>query len=112
MHALRLDALIASHLAELDHAYRSHPDARLRIRALMVLLAAERRMLAAEIAVVVRNYEEIVRRWLVRHQAQGVEGLSDTPRSGAPPKVTPTYRERLLAVVRRRPSSLDLPFSR
>lgn len=66
MHALRFDALSASQLTELDHAYRTHPDARLRIRALMVLLAAERRMLATEIAAVVRHDEETVRRWLVR----------------------------------------------
>lgn len=86
MHALRLDALSASEISELDHAYRTHSDARLRIRALMVLLAAERRMVAAEIAVVVRHDEETVRRWLVRYQAEGIEGLSATPRPGAPPK--------------------------
>ncbi len=111
MHALHLDALSALQLAELDHAYRAHPDARLRIRALMVLLAAERRMVAADIAAVVRHDEETVRRWLVRYQAEGVEGLSDAPRPGAPAKITETYRERLLAIVRRRPRSLDLPFS-
>jgi len=77
----------------------------------MVLLAAERGMVAAEIAAVVRQDEETVRRWLVRYQAEGVAGLADVVRLGGPPKVTPAYRERLLATVRRRPRALGLPFS-
>jgi len=111
MHAIRLDTLNAEQLAELDHAYRTSRDARVRIRALMVLLAAERRLVAAEIAAVVRQDEETVRRWLVRYQAEGLAGLADAPRPGVPPKVTPAYRERLLAAVRRRPRTLSLPFS-
>jgi transposase len=30
---------------------------------------------------------------------------------GAPPKITPAYTEQLVAVVRRRPRSLDQPYS-
>ncbi len=85
-------------LAELDALYRTTRDARLRTRAQMVLLTAERRMTAAAIAGIVRSGE-------------GVEGLRDAPRPGAPPKVTTAYREELLRAVRRRPRSLDLPFS-
>jgi transposase len=106
-----LDALSTAQLAELDHLYRTAREGRPRIRALMVLLAAERGMVAAQIAAVVREHEETVRRWLVRYQAEGVDGLADAPRSGAPPKVTSAYREQLLAVVRRRPRGLGLPFS-
>jgi len=111
MRPIRLEALSAAQLRELDHAYRTARDARLRIRALMVLLAAERRMVAAEIAVVVRQDEETVRRWLLRYQAEGLTGLSDAPRPGVPPKATQVYREQLLAIVRRRPRALGLPFS-
>ena len=82
-----------------------------RIRALIVLLAAERRMVAAEIAAVVRLHEETVRRWLVRYQAEGRNGLADAPRIGAPAQVTHAYRQRLLAVVRRRPRALGLTVS-
>ncbi len=77
----------------------------------MVLLSVERRMVAAEIGAVVRQDEETVRRWLVRYQAEGLKGLADAPRPGVPPKVTPDYRARLVAAVRRRPRSLGLPFS-
>lgn len=67
MRPLCLDALGPEPLAELDHAYRSSPNARLRIRALMVLLAAEQGLVAAQIAPLVRQDEETVRRWLRRY---------------------------------------------
>lgn len=77
----------------------------------MVLLAAEQGMVAAEIAPIVRQDEETVRRWSARYLAEGVEGLSDAPRSGAPPRATPACRERLLTLARQRPRELGLPFS-
>ena len=111
MHPIRIDQLSAAQHVELDHASRTAKDGRLRIRALIVLLGAERRMVAAEIAAVVRLHEATVRRWLVRYQAEGLNGLADAPRPGATPRITRAYREQLLAVVRRRPRTLDLPFS-
>jgi Winged helix-turn helix len=83
MRPIRLDSLTKAQLAELDHLYRTAREGRLRIRALMVLLAAERGMVAAQIAAVVRKHEQTVRLWLVRYQAEGVAGLADAPRSGA-----------------------------
>lgn len=111
MHPIRVHRLSAAQHAELDHANWTAKDGRLRIRALIVLLAAERAMVAADFAAVVRLHEETVRRWLVRYQTEGLEGLKDARRSGAPPKVMPAYREQLLAVVRWRPRGLGLPFS-
>jgi transposase len=111
MHPIRIDQLSVEQHAELDRANRTAKDGRLRVRALIVLLAAERGMVAAEIAAVVRMHEETVRRWLVRYQAEGLNGLADAPRPGAAPRVTRAYREQLLAVVRRRPRTLELPFS-
>ncbi len=77
----------------------------------MVLLAAEQGLVAAQIATLVRHNEETVRRWLLRYQAEGLTGLEDSPRCGAPAKVTPEYRDQLLLAVRRSPRSLGLPFS-
>jgi transposase len=108
---IRLDALSAEQLRELDGLYRGTRDVRVRTRAQMVLLAAEQGLVAAEIAAIVRQDEETVRRWFARYLAEGVEGLSDAPRSGAPPKATSGYRERLLQVAHRRPRALGLPFS-
>lgn len=109
MRAIRLDDLSGEHLDELDELYHTTHD--VRTRALMILLAAERRLVASEVAAIVRQDAETVRRWFRRYEAEGINGLADAPRSGKPPKVTGRYRERLLELVRRRPRALDLPFS-
>ena len=111
MKPIRVPTLNLEQLDALEELYRTTRDARLRTRAQMVLLAAERRMTAAEIAEIVRGSEETVRRWLKRYLAEGIEGLRDAPHPGAPRKVTAEYRERLIHAVRRRPRSLGLPFS-
>jgi transposase len=77
----------------------------------MVLLSAEQRLKVPQIAVIVRESEATVLRWLKRYRAEGLEGLQDAPRPGRPAEVTPGYRAELLAVVRRRPRSLGLAFS-
>ena len=51
-------------------------------------------------------------RWLKRYLAEGLEGLQDALRPGRGTVVTEEYRKRLLEVVRRRPRSLDLEYSR
>jgi len=111
MKPIRVPDLAPEQLAQLEELYRSTRNVRLRTRAQMVLLAAERRLSAAQIAEIVRASEETVRRWLKRYLAEGVEGLRDEPHPGAPRKVTEEYREGLIHAVRRRPRSLGLPFS-
>ena len=111
MRPIRIPGLNSEQLGTLEDLYRTTRDARLRTRAQMVLLAAERRMTAAQIAEIVRASEETVRRWLKRYLAEGAEGLRDVPRTGAPRKVTTDYKERLLHAVRRRPRGLGQPFS-
>lgn len=111
MRPIRLDALSAEQLRELDELYHGTRDVRMRTRVQMILLAAEQGLVAAAIAAIVRQDEETVRRWLARYLAEGVEGLSDAPRSGVPPKATAAYRERLLEIARYRPRALNLPFS-
>lgn len=111
MRPIRLDTLSDEQLRRLDELYRTTRDVRVRTRAQMILLAAEQGLVAAEVAPIVRQDEETVRRWFARYLAEGVEGLSDAPRSGAPPKATAEYREKLLEAARRRPRSMGLPFS-
>ena len=98
-------------LAALENLYRSTCDVRLRARAQMILLAAERHLTATEIAEIVRVSEDMVRRRLKRYLAEGIEGLRDVPHPGAPRKVTADYQERLVYAARPRPRSLGLPFS-
>lgn len=96
---------------ELDELYRKTKDPRLRTRAQMVLLSAERGRKAEEIAEIVRESHATVLRWLKRYMMEGSEGLKDAPRPGKPPTTTDEYRQRLLEAVRRRPRSLGLEYS-
>jgi transposase len=59
----------------------------------------------------VRENEQTIRNWLKRYSAEGIEGLHDAPRLGAPKKVTPAYVTQLLNVVRLRPRSLGWPYA-
>jgi transposase len=111
MKPIRVPDLSPEQLTDLEELYRSTRNVRLRTRAQMVLLAAERGLTAREISEIVRASEETVRRWLKRYLAEGVEGLRDEPQPGAPRRVTQEYREGLIHAVRRRPRSLGMAFS-
>ena len=96
---------------ELDILYRKTKDPRLRTRAQMVFLSAEKQLKANVIAGIVRESHVTVLRWLKRYMAEGIEGLKDEPREGSPAKVTEAYHKQLIEAVRRRPRSLGLPYS-
>ncbi len=111
MRAIQLSPLTSTQRAQLDQLYRTTKVPRLRTRAQMILLAAEQGLRVPQIALIVRESEATVLRWLKRYLAEGLEGLHDAPRPGRPSEVTEAYRAALLAAVRRRPRSLGLPFS-
>ncbi len=111
MRPIRVPPLTDAQRNELEALSRHTKDPRLRTRAQMVLLAAEQQRKAPEIAIIVRESEVTVQRWLKRYLAEGAAGLKDAPRPGRAATVTPRYRAELLATVRRRPRSLDLPYS-
>lgn|SRR5574337_1208305 len=111
MKPIRIPTLSQAEHDELEKLYRTTKDPRLRTRAQMVLLCAEQALKVPEIARIVRESEVTVQRWLKRYLAEGTEGLKDAPRPGRPGQLTETYRTELLAAVRRRPRSLELPFS-
>jgi transposase len=108
---IQLSPLSPAQTEELHALYRTTKDVRLRTRAQIILLAAEQGMSAPTIAQIVRENDQTVRNWLKRYSAEGIEGLHDAPRLGAPKKVTPAYVTHLLNVVRLRPRSLGLPYS-
>src|ERR671915_624602 len=111
MRPLQVPPLMPVQRKELDQLYRTTKAPRLRTRAQMILLAAEQGLKVPQIAAIVRESEATVLRWLKRYLAEGLEGLQDAPRPGRPSEITAAYRAKLLAVVRRRPRSLQLPFS-
>lgn len=111
MKPIEVRPLTTEELAELDELYHRTKDVRARTRVQMILLGAEEKKTAPNIAKIVRQDEQTVRRWIKRFNAEGINGLYDEPKSGAPKRVTDSYRERLLIAVRRRPRSLEQPFS-
>lgn len=108
---LKVKTLEPEDRSALEALYHRTKDVRLRTRAQMILLASEQGLVAVEIARIVRKNEQTVRNWILRFNAEGLEGLQDAPRAGAPSTVSPAYSQRLSEIVRRRPRSLDLPFS-
>src|SRR5258708_35600512 len=111
MKPLEMPALRAAQVDAVATLYRTTHTVRLRTRAQLVLLAAERQLGVREIAAIVRECEGTVRCWLKRYSAHGIDGLQDAWAGGAPAKVTPAYQDQLLQLVRRRPRSLELPYS-
>ncbi len=111
MKAIRVPPLSDVQRDELDRFYRTTKIPRLRTRAQMVLLSGERELKVPEIAAIVRESHDTVARWLKRYLAEGLEGLKDAPRPGRPSEITEAYRSTLRAAVRRRPRSLNLPYS-
>jgi transposase len=111
MKPIHVPPLTDDELRALDELYRKTKVPRLRTRAQMVLLSAEKGLTVPEIAEIVRESQATILRWLKRYMAEGIAGLHDAPRSGAPARITDAYREQLVAAVRRRPRSLGLPYS-
>ena len=111
MKAIQVPALSVEQIQELEELYQTTRDVRLRTRAQMILLAAEKGLSAPAIGAIVRENEETVRRWMKRYRAEGVNGLKDMPHPGATPKMTAGYEQELLRVVRQRPRSLGQDFS-
>jgi hypothetical protein len=65
--------------------YRHTHDADLRSRCQMVLLSS-RATSVAQIAALTFFSEDTVLYWIERYQTEGIDGLSERPRSGRPPK--------------------------
>lgn len=111
MKKLYVPPLTEEQKVELETLYRKTVIPRIRTRAQMVLLSAEKSINSEEIADIVLESSVTVLRWLHRYIAEGIQGLMDAPRAGRKSVVTEKFRERLLEVVRRRPRSLDLEYS-
>jgi len=111
MQALMITNLTPPAHQDLVDLYQTTKLPRIRTRTQMILLSVEQALKAPQIALIVRESERTVQRWLKRYQAEGINGLQDAPKSGKPSKVSLAYRQQLLSSVRQRPRSLGLEFS-
>jgi putative transposase len=95
---LALPLLSAPQVAELRQIYDTAPDAKLRLRAQMVLLAHQGRSVA-EIAAIVFRSRDTVERVLKRFLRGGVTALPPRKAPGLAPTVTPEWKAELLRVI-------------
>lgn len=84
MKPIKVRPLTTEELTELDELYHQTKNVRLRNRSQMILLGAEEKMTARQIARIVRQNEQAVRRWIKRFNAEGTNGLLYEPKSGVP----------------------------
>ena len=90
-------------------AHSQTASARLVERAKILHLASQGHTVP-QIAAVVGLNEKTVRKWFKRFEQQGLSGLEDAPRSGAPSRYTVENKARVLEAARTRPSELGLPY--
>jgi transposase len=75
-----------------------HQQWRVATRTVMVLLSA-RGMSAADIGDLLHYHPRTVRRWIARHDGDGVAGLPDRPRSGRPRLGSPRIGQRIRSLL-------------
>jgi len=93
-----------SHLSEfsretLMEMHKKHPKSRARMRALIILLSAEKYTIE-KIAEIYHIQRDTVSICLARWETKGLVGLLDKPKSGRPRLLTPREEERALEFIR------------
>jgi transposase len=95
---LRLPPLDEATLADLRQRYDATPDADLRLRYQMVLLAHQGRSVT-EIATIVLRSHDTVTRLLNRFRSGGLDAVPRRNAPGGPPTLTPAWTSELLRVI-------------
>lgn len=83
---------------------------RLRDRACIIALSAEG-WWVSDIARIVRVTPQVVRKWIKRFNATGLDGLQDQPRSGRPATYTAEQIGEVVTAALTQPETLGLPFA-
>ena len=96
--------LSAQAVAELEQRMKQDASARVRMRAHSILLS-NRKMAIDVIAAFYDVSRDTVSRWIDRWEKDGIKGLQDHPRSGAPRIIGESERELVRRLVRRYPHS-------
>ena len=102
--------LSEAELKELEKAIRKDKRPGVRNRAIVVRLL-HLGYPAEEIAEMQAISKPTVYAYYHRWEEGGIDALVDKPRSGRPPKVTASYRERLRAVLEQEPSNYGYDFT-
>jgi transposase len=109
--ALRLRALTEEEDRVIGKLVRSQTaSVRLVQRAKIVHLASQGQTIP-QITADLGCAPNVVRKWFKRFETQGLAGLEDAPRSGAPSRYTAENKARVLAAALTPPQDLGLPYS-
>ena len=103
-------SLSEAELTEIQQAIRSHPQPRVRVRAIIIRLSHERRT-APEIAKMLGCSRQTVLNRIYRYEQEGILGLEDKPRSGARVKADANYITQLKEAIASEPPDLGYRFS-
>lgn len=103
-------SLSEEEIEELRELISNTKDTRKYRRAMIILLSNEGYPVSKLTSLFTLS-DKKVRYWIDRYEREGIDGLSDKPRSGRPPKVKEEIRESLLEVVRQSPRTLGKDFS-
>lgn len=108
---LRLRALTDEETRVIGKLVRSQTaSVRLVQRAHIVQLASQGKTIP-QITAELGCAPNVVRKWFKRFEAQGLAGLEDAPRSGAPSRYTAENKARVLAAALTPPGDLGLAYS-
>ena len=88
----------------------AHTEQARLVRRASIIEQASQGVSAHQIALRMHISDTTVRRWIQRFNEQGLDGLLDQPRTGAPHQYAPEVRARVLATARTKPAALGLPF--
>ena len=103
-------SLTDEELREIQQAIRTHPQPRVRVRAIMIRLSHKRHT-APEIAKMLDCSRQTVLHQLHRYEQEGIFGLEDKPRSGARTKADANYIAQLNKAIASEPPDLGYHFS-
>src|SRR5579875_216071 len=107
---LKLRALTEEEQQIISTLVRSRTASIRLVERARIIHAASQGQTIPQIAASLHLREATVRKWFKRFSEQGVAGLEDAPRSGAPPTYTAENRAVVLEVAATAPSTLNQPF--
>ncbi len=108
---LRVRELTAEEAAEVRRLAHSRAEAARAVERAAIVWRSSRGERVPRIAEGLRVSEGTVRKWIVRFNESGLEGLQDLPRSGKPPTYTGEQVGEVVAASLTKPQDLGLPFA-
>ena len=103
-------ALAGTELTELQQVIRNHSKPRVRVRAIIIRMSHEG-CTAPAIAKMLGISRQTVLHQIQRYEQQGIIGIEDKPRCGAPAKANAEYIAKLKQAVASDPRELGYRFS-